>query len=147
MAAKNDRAARERQARQLRGQRDQKLREKQRLENEVRANREKIERLKRAYDALKPLVEDAEEIEKIDKHNLKFRTDWKGNRWHSFESNEAALIKQADNDYAKALDWVRDQINLERARLENENTEKYGTIGWLAGRINTLGTQIQNLFN
>ena len=49
--------------------------------------------------------------------------------------------------YGLEVDRIHDDMNLELARLQNEESNLQGLIGSLASRINVLCARIENFFN
>ena len=62
-------------------------------------------------------------------------------------------VKQVDGvkdgllSYGLEVDRIHDDMNLELARLQNEESNLQGLIGSLASRINVLCARIENFFN
>ena len=72
---------------------------------------------------------------------------------YSFENQLMAVgdkiqrLQYAVLSYGLEVDRIHDDMNLELARLQNEESNLQGLIGSLASRINVLCARIENFFN
>ncbi len=104
----------------------------------------------RLYPAKASLAEQHERcisLEDSHKQIEKEDFEWKGQTFIDFES-KLDEIKNKNEDYRKRhLDEARDALNDEITRIENLIYSDRGIIYQMWGVINSIGNEIENLFN
>ncbi len=120
-------------------------RQKSSYEGQLETTERKLERIREAVRQVDTVKDNLQALSTrtINMENVE---SWKGNKYSDYQG-EISSLSAAILAYSQDVDRIHDQMNLERARLENEASDLRGIIGRLAGWINTLGAQIDNFFN
>ena len=129
-------------------------REKYSFENQLMAVGDKIQRLQYAVKQVDG-VKDGLVAMSTRTINLATVENWKGNKFTEYQT-EISELSSAILSYGLEVDRIHDDMNLELARLQNEESNLQGLneesnlqglIGSLASRINVLCARIENFFN
>lgn len=107
---------------------------------------DRIERLHNAKRLLDDMYDEYYYVKKEVSKDINHKYNWKGAKYNQFSGYGDALKNSNDAYYAN-LDNVRDDINLELSRLENQLYEQEGLLGQLKAFINSISHKIENFFN
>lgn len=107
----------------------------------------RIKQLKKAKESVSDLKKDFNSNQKLDKKLYKEKKEWEGSNHDQFKSNMEILVAQNEDYYKNGLDKVLDALNDEITRLENKLNDDRGLWGWLCSKFNSLGNEIEKMFN
>ena len=107
---------------------------------------DKLERLRSVRQTLYDCCDSFRDVKKSVQRVIRDDYDWTGENFSRFSTYSSSLMDENDA-YGRNLDAVRDAINDEITRLENDMYRQEGLIGYLRALLNSLANEIQNLFN
>lgn len=111
---------------------------------------QKVDELDQLYEEMRTKKQEFQDQERayrdIARHNY---ADWSGdvykNRFR--EKMQGSLIEDAVKPTIRAIDDNLDELNNQKTQYQNRINNTRGVIGYLESGINSLTTQIENLFN
>lgn len=113
----------------------------------IEANTDTLRRLENAKKRIRLLKDEFKSIEKANKELKKEKHKWKGERQNKFMQDMRHIDSVCHYYYLNHLDRIHDEINDRMTKIENEIMSDNGIIGNLAASINSIGNEIENLFN
>ena len=134
---------------------DDLVNERDRLEDQAAAARQRMARYRDRADRLKPVYRQVYSLKhdafgsviRNDKNTVKDQYEWTGRRYQDFVSDGDELCSINENYRDYSLDKVLDALNNEITRYENLYLEEHGLLGRLTAKLNGLINQIENWVN
>lgn len=108
---------------------------------------ERIDRLERAYESIKPVKEEIEGLKREIEKRADQEDTWKGVEFSWYSDFMREYFVSAYSDYYKRLDEIHDTILDELTTQKNLKEETEGFMGWLRSRCNDLYNLFGSLTN
>jgi len=121
--------------------------EKSGLEATVRANDEKIERLKNAYSELETLFYDVDVLFRKVPENYNLIDYWSGTKYTAYDSNMRSEFYTAYSNYDTKIYEYLDDIDTKKKALESENKGLEKQIKSLSNEWNSVSDTIRILLS
>ena len=118
-----------------------------RQRSRIAANREKIARLQRSYDRLLQLTQTLSARRTQDLALFQGEPAWTGERRRKFDGIASDGLAGSYDVYIRGVDGCADDIRGEIARLENENVEADGLLGFFQRQYNDFRGWWDKTFN
>lgn len=107
---------------------------------------EQIERLKAAKNSIASYKDSTLRL-RSSTAGLMLTENWRGENYVKYQENVREGLTRNLNDYYDKVDDAQDQLNLEIAKLQNEQSNILGYVGALQSWLNDIQTAIRNALN
>lgn len=108
--------------------------------------KQKIQRLEAAKKSVESIKREVSE-QKSNAARLSHVERWEGETCRQYKETVRDSLLSGFRTYYNDVDDIRDDINTEITRLENESREIQGILGSVLNWLNDIGTAIDNFFN